>query len=151
MNLDEEDVYYSPSERGFFYLSIHGPSMPADSRKISKELADEVRIGQLTGTIMHDAQGMPYVAPRVVSKEDQIRILNIKVENYLDATAAKYGYKSMDQAVTFAEDATIAQYQKEGIALRSWRSKVYAYTEAQIKAGNYDFVSVSAGFPALTI
>lgn len=147
MDLENEDVYYSPSTMSFYYLSIHGASMPPDARKISKEVADGVRIGQLTGEIAHDAQGMPYIRERTVTDADRIRVLNLKVEVYLDEQAAVYNYKSIDQAVSFANDATIAQYQAEGKALQVWRAKVYAYVEAQIAAKVYDFDTIKAGMP----
>ena len=151
MNLDEEAIYYSPSTRGFYYLSIHGPSMPPDSRIIMKELANEIRVGQLSKDVAHDAQGMPYLVERVVTKEAKIALLNSQVESFLDAQAAKYNYKSIDQAVSFANEATIAQYQAEGKAFSAWRAKVYAVTEAQMSMGVYDFELIVSQFPAFSL
>lgn len=60
------------------------------------------------------------------------------LQSVLDRTAQQYGYDSIATAVTYADEPSVAKFQQEGLAFRSWRSafweKGYAIM-AQVEAG----------------
>lgn len=48
------------------------------------------------------------------------------INNYLDKKAQEYGYNSIVNAITYANEPTVPKFQKEGLAFRAWRSLVWA-------------------------
>lgn len=48
------------------------------------------------------------------------------VQTMLDAKARALGYDSIFTAVTYADEPSVPKFQQEGIALRAWRSTVWA-------------------------
>lgn len=48
------------------------------------------------------------------------------VQSHLDATARARGYESIHTCVTYAEESSVARFQAEGRAARTWRSLVWA-------------------------
>lgn len=80
---------------------------------------------------------------------------SIAVQAHLDQTARNYGYDSIANAVTYAEEPAVLRFQEEGRALRAWRSLVWEACYQlldQVKAGSVPVPSldaVLAGLPAL--
>lgn len=56
------------------------------------------------------------------------------VQEKLDSKAKEYGYDTILTAISYADEPSVAKFQKEGKALRQWRSKVweYAYNELEL-------------------
>lgn len=48
------------------------------------------------------------------------------VDMLLDSQARAHGYTSILTAITYADEPSVAKFQREGKALRAWRSLVYA-------------------------
>lgn len=61
-----------------------------------------------------------------LTKEQLIEKLTFKVQEHLDLKARTFGYDSVQSAVTYAEEPEIVKFQKEGLAFRVWRSRVWA-------------------------
>ena len=66
-----------------------------------------------------------YQAP-VLSADQIERMLSISVQSYLDSTAQLYGYDDIKTAISYADEPSVPQYQKEGMAFREWRSITWA-------------------------
>lgn len=66
-----------------------------------------------------------YQAP--VLSDDQLKhLLSISVQSHLDSTAQLYGYDDIKTAISYADEPSVPQYQKEGMAFREWRSITWA-------------------------
>lgn len=51
--------------------------------------------------------------------------LTRSVQAYMDSAALKLGYSSICSACTYADEPAVQKFQKEGQALRAWRSAVW--------------------------
>lgn len=60
------------------------------------------------------------------SKAAQIRAVATQVQAHLDAQALALGYDNIFTAVTYATEPAVPKFQNDGIALRAWRSLVWA-------------------------
>lgn len=80
------------------------------------------------------------------------KILERIVSEWLEGIANQLGYTSMDRAISYAEELSVAKYCAEGRALRKFRSAVWvAFYEAISPAldGQEEVPSVHAIFTAL--
>lgn len=57
------------------------------------------------------------------------------VASLLNAQAVALGYDSIESAVSYAEEPTVPEYQAEGLALRAWRSAMWAKCFEVLGAG----------------
>lgn len=64
--------------------------------------------------------------PSELTVEQRMRLLQLHVQDRLDAQARAIGYDSIFTAVTYAEEPAVPKFQQEGQALRAWRSLVWA-------------------------
>lgn len=64
------------------------------------------------------------------------------VQSLHDTTAQKYGYDSIRSAISYADDPTVAEFQAEGQAFRTWRSLCWQYAYAQLAAVKAGTISV---------
>lgn len=79
--------------------------------------------------------------PRELTLEERAAALEALVVSMLDATARAYRYKSIETAVTYAEEKAVPKFWAEGRMFRAWRSKVYAKCYellAQVVAGEIE-------------
>lgn len=60
------------------------------------------------------------------SKAAQIQAVATQVQAHLDAQAVALGYDNIFTAVTYATEPAVPKFQNDGIALRAWRSLVWA-------------------------
>lgn len=70
--------------------------------------------------------------------EELVTQYSIAVQAHLDRTARTYGYDTIANAVTYAEEPAVPRFQAEGRALRAWRSLVWEACYQlldQVKAG----------------
>lgn len=67
----------------------------------------------------------PEPEPVVLTDDQRIAALRDAVQEYIDAKARTMGYDDIKTAVTYAEEPSVPQFQKEGRALRAWRSVVW--------------------------
>lgn len=66
------------------------------------------------------------------------------VQAYMDSKAREYGYDDIKSAVTYAEEESVAKFQKEGKAFRCWRSMCWDYCFKVIEScdiSGHDFPS----------
>lgn len=59
------------------------------------------------------------------SIEDSKKAMVKAVQEHLDLVASQSGYDNIFTACTYAEEPTVQKFQKEGKALRAWRSLVW--------------------------
>lgn len=72
------------------------------------------------------------------AKADQVKAVAAQVQAHLDAQAAALGYDNIFTAVTYATEPAVPKFQNDGIALRAWRSLVWAKCYevlAEVEAG----------------
>lgn len=58
--------------------------------------------------------------------EERMKALQDGVQGQLDAIARAYGYDGIVSAVSYADEPAVPRFQREGLALRAWRSLVWA-------------------------
>ena len=71
--------------------------------------------------------------------------LTASVQAIMDAKARAYHYDDLTTAVTYADEPSVPEFQREGQAFRAWRSAVWAaaYTYlASVQAGTKPFPTV---------
>lgn len=79
------------------------------------------------------------------------------VQAFMDAKAVELGFQNLADAVSYAEEPAVLQFQEAGRALRAWRSLVRARFDeilAEVEAGERDIPSddeLISELPALEI
>lgn len=61
------------------------------------------------------------------SQEQMVQIYRGHIQEHLDLAASALGYDDIRTAVTYAEEPAVPKFQAEGLALRAWRSLVWAH------------------------
>ena len=129
-------MFYSKSTGGFYDAAFHGENIPADAVEISAEVHAELLEGQSSGQqITADDNGYPVaitIEPPAPTYEQIVVGLTAAIQAHLDATAHQFGYDDMKTAVTYADEPFIPKFQREGQALRQWRSHVWAVTYEEL-------------------
>ena len=69
--------------------------------------------------------GSQWVRP--MTDEEVIDALTADVQKHLDAAAQALGYDDIRSAVTYADEPAVEKFQREGLAMRAWRSLVWKY------------------------
>lgn len=64
--------------------------------------------------------------PVELTLDQRKALLVAAVDLHLDGQAQALGYSSIQTAVSYAEEDAVSKFQREGRALRRWRSLVYA-------------------------
>ena len=80
----------------------------------------------------------PAEEPAPLTFEQRSKALQDAVQAQLDAIARAHGYDSIASAVSYAEEPAVPRFQREGQALRAWRSLVWAACYAllaEVQAG----------------
>jgi len=85
---------------------------------------------------VYEIQSAP---PKTPSVAEIKAALVVAVQFFIDETAVSLGYDSVYTACTYADEPSVPKFQKEGKALRKWRSLVWAtcwQVMADVQAGN---------------
>lgn len=69
-----------------------------------------------------------------VTRERRLKVLT---QDYLDRIAASMGHRTIDLAVTYADEPAVPKYQLEGQRLRRLRSLVWMAHEEIVKSGQW--------------
>jgi hypothetical protein len=113
--------------------------MPADVVKITDQEHAALLEAQAQGhAIEADENGAPVARPRALTPEKVAASLSIAVQAHVDGTARALGYDNALAAISYADEPSVPQYQAEGVALRAWRSLVWAAADKLIASGNVD-------------
>lgn len=121
---------------GGFYDPAVWRVIPADAIDLSRAdylvLLDGLAKGLV---IVLNAQGKPELqdAPAADLQKLIARYTNA-VQSQLDSTANQWGYDSIGNAVTYAEEPAVPKFQAEGQAFRAWRSACWDYCYGQLDA-----------------
>lgn len=129
------NIVYSPSQRGFFVPGLHDP-LPADGVEIDAATHAYLLQRQAEGMrIEPGPTGAPVaVVPPEPSDAELLHHLQIAVQIHLNQAAQALGYDSIDRAISYAEDPAVPAWQREGKALRAWRSAVWVNAFEALKA-----------------
>ena len=71
--------------------------------------------------------------------EEKVEAYRSAVGGHIDSQAQSLGYDNVATAVTYADEPAVPKFQQEGLALRAWRSQVWASCYsilADVEAGN---------------
>lgn len=144
---------YSKSTNAFYDTSLH-KKIPADAVDVTDAQYATVRAAHAAGHVISaDAEGAPITTARPDRTAAQTaRALEKAVGAYLNNAAKALGYDSIESAVSYASEPAVPTFQAEGIALRAWRSTVWAATIAAlapIKAGTAPAPTAAAFITAL--
>jgi len=128
--------FYSPSTGGFYASEIHGKAVPADAVEISDKLYEGLFAAQAQGqVIVADADGKPVARPRPAPTPAQsATLLSQALQAHVDGAARALGYDSAVAAISYADEPSVPKYQAEALALRAWRSQVWAAAEPLLAA-----------------
>lgn len=129
-------IYYGPSTGGFYLEAVHGRNIPADALEISHDERAELLRGREQGKVIElGGNGRPELRdPPPPTEQQLIEQFTREVQDKLDSTARAYGYDSIGNAVTYAEEPAVPKFQSEGRAFRAWRSACWAYCYSQLDA-----------------
>lgn len=132
--------FYSPSTGGFYASELHRKAMPADAGKITDQQHADLLEAQARGHVIEaDESGAPVARPRAAPTSEQAAAaLSLAVQAHVDGTARALGYDNALAAISYADEPSVPQYQAEGVALRAWRSLVWAAAEKLIAGGKVD-------------
>lgn len=118
--LDENDPNQNAAEQ------VHAAD--ADGRYVG--LVDRAEAVVVVSGPPPEATGWTWVDGcwvRAETPADVIEALTAAVQKRLDAAAQALGYDDIRSAVTYADEPTVERFQREGLAMRAWRSQVWAY------------------------
>lgn len=120
--------YYSGSTRAFYLKEINGENIPADAVPVTEAEHAALMDAQASGKIIApDDAGRPSAIPRPSMTDAQIiSTLTNVVQRHIDQTAASLGYDSAASACSYADEPAVPQFQREGKAIRAWRSLAWA-------------------------
>ena len=153
-------IYYSSSKGGFFDSAIHAPAqIPQDAVQITAQERADLLAQQAQGKrIVAGDQNRPVVVDPPAPTADQVRAsLSAAVQAHMDALAQSMGYDNIFTAVTYADEPAESKFQTEGLAMRAWRSQVWASCYAlmaQVEAGTHAIPTAAeliAQLPAFTM
>lgn len=140
----EDGVYLIPA----FATDIEPPSIKDNERVLFDGSAWNIEV-------IPPPPPVPAVPPP--TNEQIIKTLTAAVQEHLDGVSASFGYDNIFTACTYAEEPSVPQFQAEGRALRSWRSRVWERCHevlAEVEAGQRGIPTVEAliaELPALVL
>lgn len=73
--------------------------------------------------------------PEPLTSEQLIKAITRAVQRHLDEQARTLGYDNIFTAITYAGEPSVPKFQQEGLALRKWRSEVWAAGYELLAAG----------------
>lgn len=109
---------------GFYVGGVHY-DIPSPTFDITEEVWLEALANN--SNKVDPVNGTLYYEEPVIPVEEKIEIVKKRVQRHLDAQAIALGYDNIFTAVTYADEPAVPKFQQEGIALRSWRSAVWAH------------------------
>lgn len=141
-------MFYSQLTNGFYDPDIHGDGIPADAVKITDGEHAALLAGQSSGKrIAPDSNGFPIlVDPPPPTLGQVASALTASVQEHLDDVASSYGYDNVFTACTYADEPSVPRFQREGAAIRAWRSAVWAACHAvmdDVQAGHRQIPTAS--------
>lgn len=139
----------NPLEPGEFLLPAHA-TFEAPPEAEGKEPICRGGAWTLEPIVVPEPVVIPTITPEQQMVVD-VASAEALVQRYLDGIAASQGYRSIEEAISYAEEPAVPQYQAEGRALRRLRSMVRHATYqkiAAIKAGTASWPATPEAFLA---
>ncbi|MBK1686206.1 hypothetical protein [Rubrivivax gelatinosus] len=121
-------LFYSAATGGFYDDSLHD-TLPADAVEVDEQTYRTLLAGRSAGhPISADSAGRPVLGERPgQTLEQSCAALKAAVQLRLDEAAQAAGYDDIKSAVSYADEPAVRQYQADGLRLRAWRSRVWAF------------------------
>lgn len=90
-----------------------------------------INLSFLADYVYDPATSKLYLPPSPVESvlEQSKASIESMIQHILDEKAQEHGYASVLTAVSYASERSVPKYQHEGVAFRSWRSKVWRHVE----------------------
>ena len=152
--------HYSKTTGGFYEDEFHTEEqIPSDAVEITSDLYAALLDAQSQGKVITmGAEGQPIAVDRppvLLSPARAAARLSTAVQVYVDAKAQALGYDNMLAAISYADEPSVPKFQAEGLALRAWRSAVWASAmpalDAVVNGGTAPSVdALLATLPAFT-
>ncbi|WP_341523006.1 hypothetical protein AABC73_07070 [Pseudomonas sp. G.S.17] len=126
-------ILYQWNEKGYFsgqveILDEAGP-LPPNSTPIKPMKLTGKQVAQWSGDGWLKLSEVHAVIP---DAQEVSKLYETAVQAKMDAAAIAARYDSIATAVSYAEEPAVPKFQNDGIAFRSWRSKVWAYAYEQL-------------------
>ena len=122
------------------YLYPKG-TIPADAIQITDEqhndFLNKQAIGENSSFDIIDGQWVYTPPPPPTAEEIAAatqKELVAAVQHFMDDKAQVKGYDNILSAVTYADESSMPEFQRDGIAFRAWRSAVWSYCYEQLAA-----------------
>ncbi|WP_431511670.1 hypothetical protein [Variovorax sp. DAIF25] len=132
----------SPREPGVYLISAYATTIAPPAVKDDGSEVACFRDGAwviLSVEPVQDESEQQAPEPTPPTFEERLKALQDAVQAELDAQSRVYGYDSIASAVSYADEPAVPRFQREGQALRAWRSMVWAACYellAQVQAGH---------------
>lgn len=149
VQLDESDqcqiepgVWHIPGN----CLDVEPPEYRAGEYLVAVGDHWETRVVRESEPVDEPAAGMPE-APEP-TREMRAAYMEVELQAQLDATARAHGYRSIDSAVSYADEMSVAKYCGEGRGFRRLRSQAWAKFY-ELTAGDGDLPTMEVILPQL--
>jgi hypothetical protein len=93
-------------------------------------------------------------APELSDEEKALQAATARVEEHMQGMARGAGYKSLESAISYAEEAAVERFQEEGRKFRRWRSLMWDWfhkeeVQAEVLAGKFHLRDLNTEAPRL--
>jgi len=129
--------HYSKTTGGFYCDDVHtSAQLPNDAVEISDADYQALLNAQAQGQVITGgADGKPLATARAAPTPAQVAAaLSAAVQRHLDSTARVLGYDNILAAISYANEPAEPKFQADGMALRAWRSTVWAAANVVLNA-----------------
>ncbi|MCG2596549.1 MULTISPECIES: hypothetical protein [Burkholderiales] len=125
--------FYSAVKNAFFPEDMKSAyegagSWPADALSVPDEVFAEFGLSAPPQgkQMAPGADGLPtWQGIPAPGYDETVRLLSLAVGRHLEAKARELGYDGILAACSYADEPSVPKYQKEGAAVRAWRSLVW--------------------------
>lgn len=90
-----------------------------------------------------------YVVP-TISEADRKAMFKTEVTRLVEAKAVELDFDSVAEAMTYCDEPSVPEYQQKAIALRKWRSLVWAWYDAAVASGADADVATMESMPSFS-
>lgn len=129
-------------------------ALPMRSTPTAPPKLSGTQVARWTGSGWEKLASAPVVEVPTPPVDEVSKLYERAVQATLDAAAVAARYDSIATAVSYAEEPAVPKFQKDGIAFRAWRSRVWAYAYEQLSlvlAGEREQPTVEAFLQELPV
>lgn len=148
---DASDLQYILPNKEAILMQVLFEHLPSPVQFIARPDDTEAHGRQLYQRALDGDFGpiAEYIAP-TVSTEHRASVLKSKVEEVLTQKSLELGFDSLSDAMTYCDEPVVPEYQQKAIALRKWRSLVWAWYDAAVASGADADVATMESMPSFS-